>query len=136
IYDRVVEFSSRVTNCQGLCTVFGDLYSVGDGPEGVGIYRLTDTDSDDVADKVELVQRLAAHMGEHGPHDVVYGPDGWLYFNQGNMSHVAEPPQPTSAHRDYYEGYLLEPKFEDGRGHAAGVKAPGGTIWRFTPDGR
>lgn len=134
-YDRVVEFSRQVQNCQGLCNVFGDIYAIGEGPQGVGIYRLRDVDGDDRADTVELVTLVEGAMRDHGPHDVVYGPDGWLYYNQGNMAQIAHAAEPTTPVKHYYEGYLLEPKFEDARGHAAGFKAPGGTIWRFTPDG-
>jgi len=135
-YDKVVEYTSDVKNCQGLCMVFDDLYAVGDGPDGTGLYRLPDANHDDVADSVHLVYKYKGGMGDHGPHAVVHGPDGWLYNNMGNHAWVTQEPEATTLVRDYYEGYLLEPKFEDGRGHAAGIKAPGGTIWRFTPDGK
>jgi len=135
-FDSVVEYSTEVTNCQGLCMVFDDLYAVGSGPNGTGIYRLPDADHDDKADSVELVMAYKEGMGEHGPHNVVFGPDGWLYHNSGNHAWVPHERQPNSPVLHYEEGYLLEPKFEDARGHAVGIKAPGGTIWRFTPDGK
>lgn len=134
-YDRAVEFSTEVQNCQGLCTVFDDLYAVGKGPQGVGLYRLPDENHDDVADRVEHVSPLKGSMGDHGPHDVIYGPDGWLYLNLGNHAWVTATPEPTTAVRGSYEGVLLQPRFEDARGHARGIRVPGGTIWRFTPDG-
>lgn len=136
IYDRVVDYTRDVKNCQGLCMVADDLYAVGSGPKGVGIYRLPDKNQDDKADSVELVVKARGNMGDHGPHDVVFGPDGWLYYNCGNHSWIKEQPESTSAVRNYEEDYLLVPKFEDAGGHAAGIKAPGGTIWRFTPDGK
>jgi len=135
-YDRVVEYSSEVKNCQGLCMVFNDLYAVGDGPQGTSLYRLPDRDGDDVADEVEHIVKHKGKMGEHGPHDVIYGPDGWLYHNMGNHAWIVDEPEETTAVRGSYEGDLLRPKFEDARGHARGIKAPGGTIWRFTPDGK
>jgi putative heme-binding domain-containing protein len=75
-------------------------------------------------------------MGEHGPHDVVFGPDGWLYHNLGNHAWIENPPERNSPCRHWEEGNLLEPAFEDAGGHAVGIKAPGGTIWRFSPDGK
>jgi putative membrane-bound dehydrogenase-like protein len=136
IYDRVVEYTTDVKNCQGLCTVGDDLYAVGQGPKGVGVYCLPDKNHDDKADEVRLIVRSQGGMGDHGPHDVIFGPDGWLYHNMGNHAHILEQPEATSPCRDYDEDYLLVPKFEDAGGHAVGIKAPGGTIWRFTPDGK
>lgn len=135
-YDRVVEYSNEVKNCQGLCMVFDDLYAVGDGPQGTGMYRLPDKNGDDVADEVQHIVKHKGNMGEHGPHDVVFGPDGWLYHNMGNHAWIIDEPQPETAVRGSYEGDLLRPKFEDARGHARGIKVPGGSIWRFTPDGK
>jgi len=136
IYDRVVEYTRDVKNCQGLCTVGDDLYAVGAGPKGTGVYRLPDKNHDDRADDVQLIVRSKGGMGDHGPHDVVFGPDGWLYYNSGNHAWITQKPEPATAVRDYDEDYLLVPKFEDAGGHAAGIKAPGGTIWRFTSDAK
>jgi len=135
-YDKVVEYSTDVKNCQGLCTIFDDVYAVGEGPSGVGIYRLPDKNHDDKADTVEHVYTYKGRIGDHGPHDIIYGPDGWLYGNMGNHAWVTNDAEPTTAVRNSYEGDLLRPKFEDARGHASGIKVPGGTIWRFTPDGK
>jgi hypothetical protein len=136
IFDRVVEYTTEVKNCQGLCTVGDDLYAVGSGPKGVGLYRLPDKNHDDKADEVQFLVHHKGGMGDHGPHDVVFGPDGWLYHNMGNHAHITQKPEANSPVRDYDEDYLLVPSFEDPGGHAVGVKAPGGTIWRFTPDGK
>ncbi len=140
-FDKVVEYSNQVTNCQGLCMVFDDLYAVGQGPRGTGVYRLPDRNHDDRADSVEVVHLHVGRygrgpgIGEHGPHDVVFGPDGWLYHNLGNHAWIGAKPEPTSGSLVSYEGTLLQPKFEDARGHARGIGIPGGSIWRFTPDG-
>lgn len=135
-YDTATEYSSVVKNCQGLCMVFDELYAVGDGPNRTGIYRLPDRDHDGKADEVIHVVSHKGGMGEHGPHDVVFGPDGWLYHNIGNHAWITNEPEPTTPCRNFEEGNLLEPAFEDAGGHAVGIKAPGGTIWRFTPDGK
>lgn len=135
-YEHAEEFSADVTNCQGLCLVGDELFAVGNGPDGAGMYRLHDGDRDGRADDAHLVVRARGGMGEHGPHAVVLGPDGWLYHALGNHAFIRETPEPTSSVRILYEGDLLQPRFEDGHGHAAGIKVPAGTIWRFTPDGQ
>jgi putative heme-binding domain-containing protein len=135
VYDDVVEYSRDVTNCQGLCMVGDTLYAVGEGPHGTGMYRLPDLDANDLADGVELVTGYKGKMAEHGPHDVVLGPDGWLYHNLGNHAWIQHEPRPTSPTLFFYEGDLLRPRLEDPNGHAVGIPAPGGTIWRFSPDG-
>jgi putative membrane-bound dehydrogenase-like protein len=135
-YDKAIEFSDKIKNCQGLCVVGDDLYAVGDGPDGPGLYRLPDRDHDDKADEIVLLNKPKGGMGEHGPHDVVLGPDGWLYHNLGNHAGIQHTPEATTPCRNWEEGNLLEPAFEDAGGHAVGIKAPGGSIWRFSPDGK
>lgn len=135
-YDEVSTYSNALKSSQGLCMVGDDLYAVGDGPQGTGLYRLPDVNHDDAADEVILLVNQKGAIGEHGPHDVVLGPDGWLYHNLGNHAWITNTPEANTPCRNYEEGYLLEPAFEDAGGHAVGIKAPGGTIWRFTPDGK
>lgn len=135
-FDKATTFSEKVKSCQGLLVVGTDVYAVGDGPQGAGLYRLRDENQDDVADSVEHLKGYRGGMGEHGPHAILRGPDGWLYNCIGNHAGAVVMPQPTTPCRDYVEGYLLEPKFEDGRGHAAGIKAPGGTIWQLDADAK
>ncbi|GAB4149014.1 MAG: HEAT repeat domain-containing protein [Planctomycetaceae bacterium] len=136
VYDKVVEYTQAVKNCQGLLTVGDDLYAVGHGPKGAGLYRLPDKNHDDRADSVEHIYSYRGGMAEHGPHSIVLGPDGWLYNNLGNHAGVMAKPEPTTPVRDSYEGTTLTPKYEDARGHARGIKVPGGTIWRLSPDGK
>ncbi|MEX1228757.1 MAG: HEAT repeat domain-containing protein [Planctomycetaceae bacterium] len=135
-FDRAIVMSTEVKNCQGLCMIRDELFCMGDGPNGPGIYRLPDRNNDAVADETIHVYTYQGGIAEHGPHDVVWGPDGWLYANNGNHAGVKVEREPTSPVRDPYEGYLFDPKFEDAGGHAVGIKAPGGTVWRFTPDGK
>lgn len=135
-YDHAEELSADVINCQGLCLVGDDLFAVGNGPQGPGVYRLPDRDQDGRADDAQLVVRARGGMGEHGPHAVVFGPDGWLYHALGNHAFIREKAEPNSPVQRPYEGDLLQPRFEDGHGHAAGIKVPAGSIWRFTPDGQ
>ena len=132
VCDEVQVLSDRVTNCQGLCVIGESLYAVGDGPDGTGLYRLEDSDGDDAADEVTLITRFRGGMGEHGPHAVCYGPDGFLYLVVGNHAFLGSPVADDSPHRAYGEDQLV-PTLLDAGGHARGVRAPGGTVFRHRP---
>ena len=141
IYEDKVAITPQMSNCQGIYfDVAADgsgvtLWAIGAGPEGTGIHRLGDEDGDGVFEKV-LHYTPTDSMGEHGPHAITRGPDGLLYFNSGNHSHIKadiDPSSPVDA-TFRYEGELL-PHFNDGRGHAAGIMAPGGEIYRSPDDG-
>src|SRR4029450_10885155 len=45
------------------------------------------------------------------------------------------PLRPTAPHHHYYEADLVPPRYEDARGHAVGVKAPGGSVLRTDTTG-
>lgn len=128
-YERREVITPQMNNCQGLYFHKDVLYAVGVGPEKDGLYRLTDKDGDGVFETAELIRGVDGGMGEHGPHAVSLGPDGKLYFNNGNHSHLKAPVDPASPVNVAYEGELL-PHFNDSRGHAAGIMAPGGEIMR------
>jgi putative heme-binding domain-containing protein len=134
-YDRREVIEDRVRNCQGLSFIRGWLYTVGNGPKGAGIYRLRDANRDGIYEQVELVHGAFGGMGEHGPHAVALGPDGCLYYNNGNHAHLVSPIDPGSPVNVSYEGELL-PHYNDSSGHAAGIMAPGGEILRSDDDGK
>src|SRR5262249_40067296 len=92
----------------------------------------------------------AGGMGEHGPHAIIHGPDGWLYLVVGNHA-WAKPDKlasnsPLTRWPDGQMGpdqgkagstqHVLLPRQNAARGHAAGVLAPGGTIWRLDHEGK
>jgi putative membrane-bound dehydrogenase-like protein len=133
--ESVATYCDDIKNCQGLLAVSGKLYVVGEGPEGAGLYRLSDTDQDGKIDKVESVLKFSGEMGEHGPHALTLGPDGLLYIMVGNFAHSQQKPEANSPYHDYYEGDLVTPRLEDAGGHAVGIKAPGGTILRTDTSG-
>ncbi len=137
VYHARKDVETSVKNCQGFSFIRGSLYAVGDGPKGAGIYKLDDPDGDELFDKVELLRGSNGGMGEHGPHSIQLGPDGSLYYNCGNHAHLRDPIDPKSPidPKIRYEGELL-PHYDDARGHAAGIMAPGGEIDRSEDGGK
>ncbi|MCH7650646.1 MAG: heme-binding protein, partial [Nitrospinae bacterium] len=75
-------------------------------------------------------------MNEHGPHAPVRGPDGLIYMVVGNHAALEVEPDASSPYHHFYEGDLVQTRYEDGGGHAHGVKAPGGFILRTDPAGK
>jgi putative membrane-bound dehydrogenase-like protein len=150
VFQSVKTYCSQVRYCQGMCWVDDALLVVGNGPQGPGLYRVRDRDGDDKTDEVKLLHHFRGSMGEHGPHAIVQGPDGWLYFIIGNHSwatpgKLAENSPlrrwpngqmgPDQGSPKTTEDYLL-PRLNDSNGHAANILAPGGTIWRLDRDGQ
>ncbi len=130
LVDTVSPFCDELKNCQGLLAISGKVYAVGDGPQGAALYRLSDEDQNGRVDRVEAVLKFGGEMGEHGPHALTLGPDGLLYMVLGNFTQKTQKFESTSPYRDFYEGDLITPRYEDASGHAVGIKAPGGTIIR------
>ncbi len=127
---RVRTYCDLVKNVQGILPLNGDLYVTGEGPEGNGLYRLIDADRDGRLEAAEKVFNVKGINGEHGAHQIALGPDGMLYVVMGNHVQLDATISPTSPYRFTYEGDLVRPRREDPSGHAAGMKAPGGTVVR------
>ncbi|MBI1902647.1 MAG: c-type cytochrome [Planctomycetes bacterium] len=125
-----------IGQAQGLLCAFGDLYVTvnGSAAQGSGLYRVRDTNGDDKYDQVELLKKINGG-GEHGPHAIRLGPDGYLYVIAGNHTKLPDGVALDSPHRNYAEDLLL-PRNPDGNGHATGVMAPGGWICRTDKDGK
>jgi putative heme-binding domain-containing protein len=122
----------------GMAFAFGALYvGVNDYENKIpsGVYRITDSDGDDRLDKVELLRAIEAR-GDHGVHAIVPTPDGKaLYLITGNGSKATQLAASSQVPRLWGEDHLL-PRMPDGRGFMRDVLAPGGIIYRFTPDGK
>jgi len=99
-----------------------------------GLYRLTDSNGDDMLDKVELLRAMEAR-GDHGVHAILPTPDGKaLYLITGNGT---KPTQFSSSKVPlvWGEDHVL-PRMPDGRGFMREVLAPGGIIYRVSLDGK
>lgn len=134
-YEEPRVYCELVSSCQGLLPLNGDVYVTGQGPQGVGLYRLSDPDRDGVLESAVRLLAFRGGLGEHGPHGLTLGPDGMIYCVVGNFSGADVTFSETSPIRNVYEGDLLDLKMEDPSGHATGVRAPGGTIVRCSLDG-
>jgi putative heme-binding domain-containing protein len=150
VLQTVKLYCDQVKNAQGMCWVKDALLLIGTGPDGVGLYRCKEAESGDRIESVKLLLRYKGAMGEHGPHAVIHGPDGFLYLCNGNHS-WARPKElaanspltrwpdgqmgPDQGKPHSTEDVLL-PRLNDARGHAANILAPGGTIWRCDTDAK
>jgi putative membrane-bound dehydrogenase-like protein len=83
-FDKSTLFADKMTFPQGACWLNGSLY-VGSPP---GIWKLTDTDNDDVADQREMIVGGFDYTGNaadiHGP---FLHPNGRLYWCHGRKGH-------------------------------------------------
>ena len=129
--EKTREYCTLVQNVQGILPLNGDVYVTGDGPEGAGLYRLIDEDRNGELEKAEILVQFQGTAGEHGAHQITFGPDGCIYAVIGNHTQLAATPDVSSTFRDPYEGDLVQPRFQDPGGHADGIKAPGGTVIRY-----
>lgn len=121
----------------GLLALENDLFVVVSegGPDKRGLYRLRDTDGDGRYDEKKPLGSFARDGGEHGPHQVVLGPDGALWVVGGN--HCA-PPDEALLHSRVPRVWQEDVAFDrlwDPNGHAVGVMAPGGWIARTDREG-
>lgn len=120
-------------NAQGLCWAFGSLYMTSHAKKRSGLYRLTDTNQDGEFDQTKFLFPLKTG-GEHGSHAIVKAPDHKnLLILLGN--HTPLPEDATSISNNNWREDTLHPHLPDASGHAAHIRAPGGTLLRISPDG-
>ncbi|TWT52797.1 Cytochrome c [Rubripirellula amarantea] len=132
--EQVRTYCDKVTSCQGILALNGEVFVTGEGPEGSALYRLTDGDRNGTLEKVKAIVKFKGKPGEHGAHGLRLGPDGMIYVVLGSYVQADAESGPGETLKDYYEGDLL-PRYEDPSGHGLGVKAPGGTVIRTNVDG-
>lgn len=130
---EVVPHPIQLNGAQGLCYFKGTLYIMESG-KGNGFTKLIDSDGDGLYDKKELLLGMFGG-GEHGTHAIVPTADGEsLYLVAGNMSPLPAIEKSKPVKDLWAEDHVLAQN-HDGRGHASGVRAPGGWIVRVKPDG-
>jgi putative heme-binding domain-containing protein len=125
-----------IGEAQGMVWAFDSLYVVANRHQKYdsGLYRLRDTNHDDLLDQVELLRKLDG-AGEHGPHAVIAHPDGkHLVVVCGNATRLTNFAA-TRVPPVWGEDHLL-PRMPDGRGFMKGVLGPGGAIYITDPDGK
>jgi putative heme-binding domain-containing protein len=135
---KVEKVPADIRAVNGMLWAFGALYvGVNDYEKKIpsGLYRLSDSDGDDQLDKVELLREIEAR-GDHGVHAVLPTPDGkGLYLVCGNGSKPTAFAASSQVPPIWGEDHLL-PRMPDGRGFMREVMAPGGIIYKVTPDGK
>ncbi len=116
----------------GLLAAFGSLYvTVSEGNDEIegGVYRLRDTDGDDQYDRIDHLIELD-RSGEHGPHNIVVGPDGAsLYMICGNGTNLPDDVVRRLPSATDGIDHLMPPGFESSE------YTPAGFVIRFRPDG-
>lgn len=119
---------------QGLLWAYNSLFvMVNDqNTERSGLYRVTDSDGDGSIDKSQFLKHMDG-WGEHGPHAVILGPDGYLYVISGN--HTDLPEAYTAVQSTWEEDRIFE-SVKDPNGHARDIRAPGGWIAKTDTTGQ
>ena len=99
-----------------------------------GLYRITDSTGDGELDHLEQLRELKA-SGDHGVHALLLAPDSQsIYLITGNNT---DPTEVDASRVPMTWGEdLLAPRMPDGRGHNRGRLAPGGIIYKISPDGQ
>ena len=134
---QIEKIPANIRAANGLLWAFDSLYVVVNDYEDKiesGLYRVTSSKGDDTLDKVELLRAIKTR-GDHGTHAILLSPDKKsLFLITGNGT----TPTQTSSSRvplNWGEDHLL-PRIPDGRGFMRDVLAPGGIIYRVSPDGK
>jgi putative heme-binding domain-containing protein len=134
---KLEQINLPVGHANGLLWAFDSLYVMvcqeGVYEAGSGLYRVTDTNGDDVFDKVELLRKLHG-SGDHGPHALMLSPDGKsITVVCGNSTRATE--YQHSQVPPIWKDDLTLPKLK-GHGFMSGGGAPGGYFCRVSPDGK
>lgn len=134
----IEKIPAQIRAVNGMVWAFGALYvGVNDYQNKIpsGLYRVSDSDGDDQLDRVELLREMDAR-GDHGVHAVLVTPDGkGLYLVCGNGAKQTASAASSPVPFNWGEDHLL-PRMPDGRGFMRDVLAPGGVVYRVSPDGK
>ena len=131
---QVEALKSETGGAHGLLYAFNSLYVMVNEKAARGLWRLRDGDGDDQFEQAEQLRKIDG-SGEHGPHGVILSPDGKsLFFADGNHTKVPEKLDHSRAVK-WGEDHLL-PRLWDANGHAQGILAPGGAVFKSDPDAK
>jgi len=133
---KIEPIPAPLHQAMGLLYAHKSLYVNGHGPNGTGLYRLIDSNHNDLfeTNEVQFLKKFAGE-GEHGYHAVVEGPDKMIYVINGNHTKLPSGLETNSVHKNFQEDFLLQREWDPG-GHAVGILAPGGHIMRTDPEGK
>ncbi len=135
---KIEKVPAEIRAVNGMLFAFGALYvGVNDYESKIpgGLYRITDSNGDDQLDKVELLRAIET-KGDHGVHAVLPTPDGKaLYLVCGDSAKPTQFAGSSPVPAIWGEDHLL-PRMPDGRGFMRDTMAPGGIIYRVSPDGK
>ncbi len=131
---KVEPIQSSIGGAHGLLYAFDSLYVMVNEKADAGLWRLRDLNGNSHFGPPELLRKIPGN-GEHGPHNIVLGPDGKsLYFAAGNHTKLPESMEKSRA-VGFEEDHLL-PRMWDANGHAKGILVPGGYTARTDRDGK
>lgn len=119
---KVEKIKNNISGAMGMSWVRGKLYV----HNNKGLYRLSDSNNDGHLDKAEHLNKYNGR-GEHAQHGLVLNEsEKSLFMVAGNMTRLPKSDQrrfPSKWGED-----LLLPREHDSKGHAKGIRAPGGWI--------
>lgn len=124
----------KLKGAHGLLFAHGHLYACEGEGGGRDIWRLTDKDGDGVFEEQVPIRKIPGSGGEHGPHQMVLDRDGSILVVAGNFTKLPADERPSPPRR--WGEDVLSPRIEDPRGHAVGLRVPGGWVGRMDKDGR
>ena len=132
---KVEPLTTELRGAHGILYAFGSLYAMVNEAGTHGLVRMRDTDGDDHFGPLEVLRKYDGG-GEHGPHSLALSPDGKsLFFCNGNHTKLPETLELSRAAKVWQEDHLL-PRMWDANGHAKGILAPGGVVYKTDPDGK
>jgi glucose/arabinose dehydrogenase len=134
---KVEKLATNIRAVNGMLWAFDALYvGVNDYEKKIpsGVYRISSSKNDDALDKVELLREIKAG-GDHGVHAILPSPDGKsLFLISGNNADLTKV-NSSRVNMNWGEDHVLF-RMPDGRGHNRDRLAPGGLIYKFSPDGK
>jgi putative heme-binding domain-containing protein len=134
---KIEKLPVEIRAANGLLWAFDALYvAVNDYENKIdsGLYRITSSNGGDTLDRVEKLRAMKAR-GDHGVHAILLSPDQKsLFLITGNGTTPTEFGK-SRVPLHWGDDHLL-PRMPDGRGFMREVLAPGGIIYRVSPDGK